>query len=58
MAAVEYRTIGDLLQHPSVQTSLVQVLMGLSGVIKVKQSPDLALQMVQERLIGALSTIK
>ena len=58
MAAVEYRTIGDLLQHPSVQTSLVQVLMGLIGVIKVKQYPDLDLQMVQERLVGALATIR
>ena len=58
MLAVEYRTISDLLEHPSVQTSLVQVLMGLIGVIKVKQYPDLDLQMVQERLVGALATIR
>ena len=58
LLAVEYRTIGDLLQHPSVQTSLVQVLMGLIGVLKVKQFPNMDLTLVQQRMIAALATIR
>ena len=58
IAAVEYRTIGDLLQHPSVQTSLVQVLMGLIGLVKAKQFPEMDLEVVQTRLIAALGSIR
>lgn len=58
VAAVEYRTIGDLLQHPSVQTSLVQVLMGLIGLVKAKHFPEMDLAVVQQRLVAAIGSIR
>ncbi len=58
MAAVEYRTISDLLEHQSVQTSLVQVLLSLIGAAAAKDFPTLNMEFVQSRLIETLSTIR
>lgn len=58
VASTEYRTISDLLEHASVQSSLVQVLMGLIGAAAAKDFPTLNMQFVQTKLIETLSLIK